>query len=326
MTQGTAPGAALGQIPVDQAGRWVDRVLRTHAALVYLFLYVPIGLVVLFSFNSGDLAGDLRGLSLRWYAHALDDRFAMAALRNSVVVATWTAILATSLGTIAALALQRTSRAVRAVFYAITYVAIIIPGIVIGIATLIFFVNMFGWLNPWLDLVWTSLGLSAPPTIGTGLHTIVGAHVLFTMAIVMILVRARLEGMDRALTEASFDLFATPLRTFAQVTLPQLWPAIVTGALLAFTFSFDDFVIASFVAGPGQPTLPMYVFASIRRGITPEINAIASMVLGVTVTALVIVGVISWRQARHGRSGGGFEIGGIAVAVPVAAPVTEERA
>jgi spermidine/putrescine transport system permease protein len=107
--------------------------------------------------------------------------------------------------------------------------------------------------------------------------------------------------MDRSLTEASFDLFASPLRTAIQVTLPQLWPAIITGALLAFTFSFDDYIIASFVAGPGQPTLPMYVFASIRRGITPEINAIASLVLGVTVTALVIVGVVYRRQARQTR-------------------------
>jgi spermidine/putrescine transport system permease protein len=319
VSERAAPGTVSGRPAVDRAGRWVDRVFRSHAALVYLFLYVPICLVVLFSFNAGERTGELRGLSLRWYGYALDDRFAMAALRNSLVVGAWTAILATSLGTIAALALQRTPRRVRAVFDAITYIAIIIPGIVIGIATLIFFVNLFGWLNPWLDYVWASAGLGgSPPTIGTGLHTVVAAHVLFTMAIVMVLVRARLAGMDRSLTEASFDLFATPLRTFIQVTLPQLWPAIITGALLAFTFSFDDYVIASFVAGPGQPTLPMYVFASIRRGITPEINAIASMVLGVTVTALVIVGVVYRRQARQGRTSDGLELGTLAIAEPVA--------
>jgi spermidine/putrescine transport system permease protein len=318
VSQGTAPGTHSGRPPVDRAGRWVDRAFRTHAALVYLFLYVPIGLVVLFSFNAGDLTGELRGLSLRWYARALDDRFAMAALQNSLVVGAWTAILATSFGTIAALALLRAPRPVRAVFDAITYVAIIIPGIVIGIATLIFFVNMFGWVNPWLEYLWASAALGTPPTIRTGLHTIVAAHVVFTMAIVMILVRARLAGMDRSLTEASFDLFAPPLRTFVQVTLPQLWPAIITGALLAFTFSFDDFIIASFVAGPGQPTLPMYVFASIRRGITPEINAIASMVLGVTVTALVIVGLVYRRQARQDRTADDLERGDLAVAVPVA--------
>ena len=283
---------------LERAGRWIDRLFSTHAIALYLFLYVPIGLVVIFSFNAGDRTGELRGLSLRWYERALADSFAMGALQNSLVVGAWTALLATTFGTLAALALQRTPRAVRAVFDTLTYVAIIIPGIVIGIATLIFFVNTFAWLNPQLAAVWAAAGLGAPPKVGTGLHTIVAAHVLFTMAIVTVLVRARLAGMDRSLTEASFDLFATPLRTFIQVTLPQLRPAIVAGALLAFTFSFDDYVIASFVAGPGKPTLPMYVFSSIRRGITPEINAIATVVLTVTATLLVVVGLMYRRSVR----------------------------
>ena len=303
MSGSTAPGTTAGRRPLDRAGRWVDRALRTHAVLVFLFLYVPILLVVLFSFNAGERTGELRGLSLRWFSHAIEDRFAMAALRNSLIVGAWTAILATTLGTMAALGLQRASRGVQAVFYAITYIAIIIPGIVIGIATLIFFVNLFGWLNPWFGYIWMTAGLGSAPRIGTGLHTIVAAHVLFTMAIVIVIVRARLAGMDRNLTEASYDLFAPPFRTFRQVTLPQLWPAIIAGGLLAFTFSFDDYVIASFVSGPGQPTLPMYVFASIRRGITPEINAIATMVLAVTVTALVIVGLAYRRQVQLGRTG-----------------------
>ncbi len=295
MTAGSAPPPRRA---VDRAGRWVDRAFSAHAIALYLFLYVPISLVVLFSFNAGEHTGELRGLSLRWYERALGNPFAMGALQNSLIVGAWTSVLATFMGTLAALALQRTPAPVRAVFDAITYVAIIIPGIVIGIATLIFFVNTFAWINPQLASLWAAAGLGAAPRIGTGLHTIVAAHVLFTMAIVTVLVRARLSGMDRSLTEASFDLFATPFRTFVQVTLPQLRPAIVTGALLAFTFSFDDYVIASFVAGPGKPTLPMYVFSSIRRGITPEINAIATMVLSVTATLLIIVGLIYRRSAR----------------------------
>jgi spermidine/putrescine transport system permease protein len=283
---------------IDRVGKWVDRGFRFQAAALYLFLYVPIALVVLFSFNAGDRTGELRGLSVRWYQRALDDPFAMGALQNSLVVGAWTSVIATTFGTLAALALGRIPRSVRAVFDAITYIAIIIPGIVIGIATLIFFVNAFGWINPQLAALWAAAGLGSPPKIGTGLHTIVAAHVLFTMAIVIVLVRARLAGMDRSLTEASFDLFASPLRTFVQVTLPQLRPAIVTGALLAFTFSFDDYVIASFVAGPGKPTLPMYVFSSIRRGITPEINAIAAMVLTVTVSLLIGVSLIYRRTSR----------------------------
>jgi spermidine/putrescine transport system permease protein len=297
----TARSAGKPRPAVDRAARSVDRVFRAQAIAVYLFLYVPISLVVLFSFNAGDHTGELRGLSLRWYQTALTDRFAMAALGNSLIVATWTAALATTFGTIAALALQRAPRQVRAVFDAMTYTAIIIPGIVIGIATLIFFVNAFAWLNPQIAGLWSTFGLDNPPVIGTGLHTIIAAHVLFTMAIVIVLVRARLAGIDRSLTEASFDLFATPLRTFVQITLPQLRPAIIAGALLAFTFSFDDYVIASFVAGPGKPTLPMYVFSSIRRGITPEINAIASMVLLVTASLLMVVGIVYRRSIRTAR-------------------------
>ena len=282
----------------DRMGRFVDRGLRAHAILLFLFLYVPIGLVVLFSFNAGERTGELRGLSVRWYGAAIDNRFAVGALQNSLIVATWTALIATTLGTVAGLALQRASARVRTLFEALTYVAIIIPGIVIGIATLLFFVNFFAWLNPWVAFASTLLGADRAPIIGSGLHTIIGAHVLFTMAIVIVLVRARLAGMDRTLVDASADLYATPLRTLRQITLPQLRPAIIAGGLLAFTFSFDDFVIASLVSGPGQPTLPMYVFASIRRGITPEINAIATIILGTTMTILAIAWIVYRRQAR----------------------------
>lgn len=282
----------------DRVGRIVGRGLRAHTILLFLFLYVPIALVVLFSFNAGERTGELRGLSMRWYQTAIEDRFAIGALQNSLVVALWTSLIATTLGTLTALALQRASARVRTVFEVLTYVAIIIPGIVIGIATLLFFVNVFGWINPWVEYVASVLGAARAPVLGNGLHSIIGAHVLFTMAIVIVLVRARLAGMDRALTDASADLYATPWRTLRQVTLPQLRPAIVAGGLLSFTFSFDDFVIASLVSGPGQPTLPMYVFASIRRGITPEINAIASLVLASTLTVLAIAWIVYRRQGR----------------------------
>ena len=292
----SSPGT-VRRPPADGAGRWVDRVFRGQAILLYLFLYVPIGLVVLFSFNAGERTGELRGLSLRWYARALSDDFALGALGNSLIVGIWTALIATTLGTMAGLAISRAARPVRVALEALTYIAIIIPGIVIGIATLIFYVHFFGWLNPWLAYVWRSLGLGAAPVIQSGLHTIIGAHVVFTMAIVFVLVRARLAGMDRALVEASSDLFATPLQTLRQITIPQLRPAILAGALLSFTFSFDDYIIASFVQGPGQPTLPLFVFGSIRRGLTPQINAIASMILAITLTVLSIVYITYRRQA-----------------------------
>ncbi|MCJ7711237.1 MAG: ABC transporter permease [Chloroflexi bacterium] len=277
----------------------MDRVFRGHAILLYVFLYVPIALVVVFSFNAGERTGELRGLSLRWYEKALSDAFALGALGNSVIVGLWTALIATTLGTVAALAINRAARPIRVAFEAVTYVAIIIPGIVIAIATLIFYVNFFAWVNPWLSYAWESLGLGAAPVLQSGLHTIIGAHVVFTSAIVFVLVRARLSGMDLALVEASADLYATPWRTLRQVTLPQLRPAILAGALLSFTFSFDDYIIASFVQGPGQPTLPLFVFGSIRRGITPQINAIASLILLVTLTALVVVYLVFRSQAKQ---------------------------
>lgn len=276
---------------VDRAGLWVDRVFRSQAIILYLFLYVPIALVVLFSFNAGERTGELRGLSLRWYAKALSDDFALSALGNSLTVGIWTSLIATSLGTMAGLALNRAARPLRVALEALTYIAIIIPGIVIGIATLIFLVTLFGWLNPWLLFV---LGDRAP-RLGLGLGSIIAGHSLFTMALVNVLVRTRLRGMDRTLVEASEDLYATPIRTFVQVTLPQLLPAILAGGLLAFTFSFDDFIIAFFTSGRDQ-TIPIYLFASIRRGVTPEVNAIATVLLATTLTAMLLAGILLRRR------------------------------
>jgi spermidine/putrescine transport system permease protein len=142
----------------------------------------------------------------------------------------------------------------------------------------------------------------AAPRFAMGTPTVIAAHVLFNLAVVILIVRARLSGMDRSLIEASEDLYATPFATFRQVTLPLLMPAIVAGFLLSFTFSFEDFIIAFFVAGPNN-TLPMYVFSSIRRGITPEINAIGTVVLTVSLTLLLIAQLILRRGANESRRG-----------------------
>lgn len=256
---------------------------RSYTAAVYIFLYAPIALVVLFSFTAGNYAADLQGLSLRWYGETWRDPFVIEAFQNSLFIGLVSATLATVFGTLAALALQNVHGWLRTVYDALIYVAIIIPGIVIGIATLIFFVQFFGWLNPWLAYF---LGPEAP-RLNLGKPTIIAAHTLFTMSIVLVIVRARMAGMDRALIEASNDLYATPWGTFWQVTLPQLFPAILAGFLLAFTFSFDDFIVAFFVAGPNT-TLPIYVFSSIRRGVTPKINAIATVTLILSLTFLFV--------------------------------------
>lgn len=262
---------------------WFNFSLRSYTTLVYFILYAPIALVVLFSFNSGNYAADLQGFSLRWYGATWKDPFVLEAFRNSIFIAFTSATLSTIFGTLAALALQNVRGWLRTMYDAVIYIAIIVPGIVIGIATLIFFVQFFGWINPLLE---TMLGPSAPK-LNLGLTTIIAAHTLFTMSIVLVIVRARVSGMDRSLIEASSDLYATPLATFIQVTLPQLLPAILSGFLLAFTFSFDDFIVAFFVAGPNT-TLPIYVFSSIRRGVTPKINTIATVTLMMTLTALFV--------------------------------------
>lgn len=260
--------------------------MRLYAAAVYLFLYTPIGIIALFSFNAGRHASDFQGFSVEWYGKVLGNPFAMEALTTSVIVAGLTAVFASVFGTMAALALQNVRGRVRILYDGAIYIAIMIPGIVIGIATLIALVTLFGHLNSLLEAVWPG-GPGVAPRLNLGYGSLVAAHTLFTMALVIVIVRARISGMDRALVEASADLYATPWGTFRQVTLPQIFPAVLAGFLLSFTFSFDDFIIAFFVAG-SQTTLPVYVFSSIRRGVTPEINAIGTMVLGVSLTLLVI--------------------------------------
>lgn len=270
--------------------------LRGYAILLYLFLYGPIALIVVFSFNSGLSAADFQGFSLKWYAKVATNELMLSALRTSAIVAFSSAALATIMGTMAALALQRVTGALRAVFDALIYVAIMVPGIVIGIATLIGLVTIFGQVNPILAALWPG---AAPPQLAMGYGSLIAAHTLFTMALVIIIIRARLAGMDRALTEASSDLYATPMGTFRQVTLPLIFPAILAGFLLSFTFSFDDFIIAFFVAG-SETTLPIYVFSSIRRGVTPEINAIGTMVLAASLILLVTAQVLLRTGRRRG--------------------------
>ncbi len=260
--------------------------MRLYAVAVYLFLYTPIGIIVLFSFNAGRHASDFQGFSVQWYGRALANPFMMEALTTSLIVAASSAVLATLFGTMAALGLQRMTGRLRAVYDAVIYIAIMVPGIVIGIATLIALVTAFNVLNPAV-LALTGAAPGTPPPLNMGYASLIAAHTLFTMALVIVIVRARISGMDRTLIEASADLYATPWRTFLQVTLPQIFPAILAGFLLSFTFSFDDFIVAFFVAG-SETTLPIYVFSSIRRGVTPEINAIGTMVLAVSLSLLLL--------------------------------------
>ena len=223
-------------------------------------------------------------MSIQWYGKALSNPFVGDAFFTSLVVAFVVAILSSLMGTAAALALQRLKGTIRVLFDGLIYISIMVPGIVIGIATLVALVTVFDFINPLIASVWPE-GVK-PWKLHMGYVSLIAAHTLFTMSLVIILVRARISGMDRALIEASTDLYATPWRTFYQITLPQIFPAILAGFLLSFTFSFDDFIISFFVAG-ANTTLPIYIFSSIRRGITPEVNAIGTMVLTVSLILLM---------------------------------------
>lgn len=249
--------------------------MRALVTSVYLFLYAPIALVVLFSFNAGRNASEFTGFSLAWYGKALTNRFMLDALQNSLIIAFTSATLAAVFGTMAALGMERMGTRSRAVFDGLFAAAIVVPGVVIGIATLVALVAVFGAINPALAAIWPT---ATPPKLGLGYGSIIAAHGLFSLALVTMLVKARVATLGRDIVEASSDLNATPFTTFRQIVLPQIMPSILAGFLLSFTFSFDDFIVAFFVAG-SKTTLPIYVFASIRRGVTPEINAIATSVL-----------------------------------------------
>ncbi len=241
--------------------------LRAHAFLVYVFLYAPIAILVLFSFNRTSQTAVWQGFTLEWYRSLLHDDLILAAVRNSLIVGAATTAIATVLGTMVALALGRYAFRGEAATKNLLYLPVIIPEIVIGAAL----VTFFGVARFRLSLT-----------------TVVIAHVVFSVSYVAIVVRARLSGFDRSLEEAALDLGARPFQTFVRVTLPLILPGVVSGALLAFTVSIDDYVITSFVAGVGATTLPLQIYSMLKVGVTPEVNAVSTLLLAVTVVLIVV--------------------------------------
>lgn len=242
--------------------------MLTILGVVFAFLYIPISVLVALSFNAGGLPTVWTGFSLRWYGELWRNADILQAAGNTLVVALVSTALSTALGTALALGIEirrRRSRTLEALVFA----PMIIPDIVLAIALLSFF------------------SLSG---VVMGLHTIVAAHVVFNLAFVCAVVRARLKSFDWAILEASSDLGASALTGYRRVVLPVIAPAVTAGALLAFTLSVDEFIIAFFTSGAGRAstTLPIQIYAMIRFGVTPEINALATLVIGVSVTALAL--------------------------------------
>lgn len=240
---------------------------KAYLGLVYIFLYTPIAVLMILSFNKAGLPTAWTGFSTEWYGRLLESPKIIAAARNSLVVAIASTLIATTIGTLLALGVER--RKASSGLDALLFMPMIIPDIVLAIALLSFFTLLKFTL---------------------GLHSIILAHVVFNIAFVCAVVRARLKSFDWSLTEASRDLGAGALTTFRKITLPLIWPAVIAAALLAFTLSVDEFIIAYFTAGAGQgsTTLPMQIYAMIRFGVTPEINAMATIILLVSF-ALVLM-------------------------------------
>jgi spermidine/putrescine transport system permease protein len=253
-----ATGTSIGQ-----------QFLVLNAGLIFLFFYLPILALVAFSFNAGEVPTVWEGFSFRWYGSLLQNEATLSAFRNTMIVTFISTIISTIIGTMVSLAMERYSFPLKLPFDAVLYMPIIIPDIVIALATLLFF-NLIAF-----NIVQNLLGLPW----GLGLTTIIIAHVAFNISFVATIVRARLVDLDPNLEQAARDLGANEWQVFRRVTMPLLMPGIISGALLAFTLSLDDFVITFFVSGPGSTTLPLLVYSQLKFGVEPDINALTSVML-----------------------------------------------
>jgi len=243
-------------------GRALPAWLVAVTAAVYAFLHVPLLVLVVFSFNDSKFIV-WEGFTLKWYKELWNDRAIQDALWISLEIGICSTIISTILGTLLALGLSRHRFRGRTMMESLVYVPVVTPEIMVGISLLL----LFGWLR-------MDLGIDIPSMV-----KIVIAHVAFNISFVTIVVRARLEGMDRNLEEAAMMLGADEFTAFWKVTVPQLWPGILSGALLAFTMSFDDYVITSLLSGAGSSTLPIVVYNMAAKNIEPSINAISAIIL-----------------------------------------------
>ena len=250
--------------------------LRLYSLLAYAFIYVPILILVIFSFNSHKLNIHWQGFTIAWYSTLFHDAQVLLAARNTLMIAGIATLVSTIIGTMAALALQRYHFFGYAASETLMYIPIIIPEVVMGISLLVFFV-----------LVKVSLGLV----------TITLSHIAFDIPFVALVVRARLNGYDNSIDEAAMDLGANELTTFWRVTLPTIMPGVLSGAMLALTLSLDDYVITYFTAGPGSTTLPLRVFSMVRFTVTPEINALSTLWVLIVFVILAIGQIARNRQA-----------------------------
>lgn len=245
-----------------------SRLYRAYLALVFLFLYAPILVLVVYSFNDATSRGAWGGFTLRWYAELLRDREIQTALYYTITVAVLAAVLATAAGTISAIGIHRMRRRPRRAFLNVNYIPVVNPEIVTGIS---------------LMILYLFLGMRL------GFGTMLLSHITFNIPFVILAVLPRLKGMDKNLAEAAMDLGATPIMALRKVVIPEILPGIVTGFLIAFTLSIDDFVISFFTTGSGVTNLSIVIYSMARRGVKPTINALSTLMLAAVVLLLLVI-------------------------------------
>ena len=261
-----------------------SRFILSVLAFGYAFLYIPLLSVIVYSFNDSNLATVWGGFSTRWYGELLNNDQVLDAAFLSLQIAATSATFATIFGTIAGLVLVRFGRfRGRALFSGMITSPLVMPEVITGLSLLLLFVSLqqlIGWPSQ------------------RGFSTITIAHTTFSMAFVAVIIQSRLSAMDESLEEAAMDLGCKPVRVLFDITLPLIAPAMIAGWLLSFTLSLDDLVIASFVSGPGANTLPMYIFSKVKLGVTPDINALASLIILIVTVTLVA----AWLAVKRSQS------------------------
>jgi len=239
---------------------------------LYVFLYAPIAVVIVFSFNASKHGGPWRGFTTKWYTQLFDNEAKMSAAWNTIVLGGVSTVIATVIGTLLGYGLSRYRFPGKKAFSFLMYIPVIIPDIVMAVSLLLF----YSLVRDWFGL------------FELGMTTMIISHVTFQIPFVAIVVRSRLAGMDASMEEAAHDLGASSWQTFWNVTFPMIAPGVVAGAILAFTLSLDDFVVSFFTTGPGATTLPILIYSSVKRGITPDINALSTLIVVASIIGTVV--------------------------------------
>ncbi len=256
---------------------WRRHTLSGYSWLMLVFLYLPIAILMLYSFNDSRINAVWSGFTWKWYLSLFENRQVMQALANSLTIGVTSSILATVLGTAASLAIKHYSLRSRTIVNGLIYLPIVIPEIMMGLALLVLFSQIH------MEL---------------GKLTLILAHVTFSMPYVMVIISARLADMGKELEEAAQDLGATPWGTLRHVTLPLIMPGIVAGFLMSFTLSLDDFIISFFVAGPNSTTLPLYIYGLVKRGVSPEVNALSTLLIASTVLLVIVAELFRRKDSK----------------------------